>query len=341
MYHKIKIINQQLTPHTTEENKYKRMKSNRHINWNLAGRILSGEASESENISFNKWLCDKDNRQEWKSILMEMEQVDYALTKEKINVDSAWERVNIRTIKKNTNVKRYLLYSTIAASIILAFTLFLKPFNSNVTSEHIVQTSNTIEQIDLIDGSIIDINRNSLFSYPEQFNTNVRKVTLKGEAFFDVSKDNKRPFIIHTDNMNIKVLGTSFNIKAYPSSAINEVTVKSGVVEVSSVNGITNHIVLEAGDKAVFHTENNSLIKISNNNPNFLSWKTKELVFKNEKLSDVLSLIEEVYNVNILVPEAIKTDDLIISATFDKNTIEHIIHTLNSIHPIHLTYTEN
>jgi ferric-dicitrate binding protein FerR (iron transport regulator) len=317
------------------------MKSNRHINWNLAGRILSGEASDSENISFNKWLCEKDNQQEWKSILMEMEQVDYALTKEKINVDSAWELVNTRTINKNATLKKYLAYSAIAASIIIAFALFLNPFNNNVSTQQIVQTINTIEHVDLTDGSIIDINRHSTLSYPEQFNSKVRNVTLTGEAFFEVSKEKKRPFIIHTDNMNIRVLGTSFNIKAYPKSTINEVTVENGMVEVSSVNGMSKPIVLKAGDKAIFHTENNSLIKVTNNNPNFLSWKTKELIFKNEKLSNALSLIEEVYNVNILVPETIKTDELIISATFDKNTIEHIIQTLNSIHPIHLTYTSN
>jgi ferric-dicitrate binding protein FerR (iron transport regulator) len=317
------------------------MKSNRHINWNLAGRILSGEASDSENISFNKWLCEKDNQQEWKSILMEMEQVDYALTKEKINVDSAWELVNTRTINKNATLKKYLAYSAIAASIIIAFALFLNQFNNNVSTQQIVQTINTIEHVDLTDGSIIDINRHSTLSYPEQFNSKVRNVTLTGEAFFEVSKEKKRPFIIHTDNMNIRVLGTSFNIKAYPKSTINEVTVENGMVEVSSVNGMSKPIVLKAGDKAIFHTENNSLIKVTNNNPNFLSWKTKELIFKNEKLSNALSLIEEVYNVNILVPETIKTDELIISATFDKNTIEHIIQTLNSIHPIHLTYTSN
>jgi ferric-dicitrate binding protein FerR (iron transport regulator) len=317
------------------------MKSNRHINWNLAGRILSGEASDSENISFNKWLCEKDNQQEWKSILMEMEQVDYALTKEKINVDSAWELVNTRTINKNATLKKYLAYSAIAASIIIAFALFLNPFNNNVSTQQIVQTINTIEHVDLTDGSIIDINRHSTLSYPEQFNSKVRNVTLTGEAFFEVSKEKKRPFIIHTDNMNIRVLGTSFNIKAYPKSTINEVTVENGMVEVSSVNGMSKPIVLKAGDKAIFHTENNSLIKVTNNNSNFLSWKTKELIFKNEKLSNALSLIEEVYNVNILVPETIKTDELIISATFDKNTIEHIIQTLNSIHPIHLTYTSN
>lgn len=316
------------------------MNKEQHINWNIAGRILSGEASDKESETFNIWLSKNKNQNEWESILKEMKNIDIALTHEKVDINKAWSNVSQRIKQKKPNKNIYFTISAIAASIIIILTLFLNPNQTLTTALQTVQTINSIEQIKLLDGSQIDINRNSTLSYPENFSANMRTVALTGEAFFEVNRDKERPFIIETNAIKVKVLGTSFNIKAY-SNSLNEVIVKTGRVEVSMINGSTKPLILNAGDKATFSITNNSLVKVENKNKNFLSWKTKEIQFKNDKLSDAIKLIEEVYNVAINIPDDINAEKLTISATFDKITIEHILNTINKIHGIDLSYFPN
>lgn len=319
------------------------MKNNNNINWNLAGRILSGEALENEINEFNLWLTNSDNKKEWTSITKELEQVDHALMLEKVDVDVAWENVKNKSIQKSVklNVSKYS-YIAIAASIIIAFVLF---FNQNKSSETekllIAQSDHNIELVELNDGSRIDINKNSTLQYPKEFSEKTRNVILKGEAFFKISADKTRPFIIEAGQILIKVVGTSFNVKAYPESELNEVIVKTGIVEVTSIKNIHKTIALYAGDKAIFNAKNNTLTKLENGNANYMSWKTKEIAFKNDKLSDAIQLIEEVYSVKIQTPKNFAIDSAMITATFDKNTIDFIIEVLNKTYSIDLNYQAN
>ena len=86
------------------------------------------------------------------------------------------------------------------------------------------------------DGSIVTLNRNSKLIFPKHFTKNVREVTITGEAFFDVKPNTSKPFIINAGNVQVKVLGTSFNVCAYPGTETVEVVVESGKVQVTRKN---------------------------------------------------------------------------------------------------------
>ena len=88
----------------------------------------------------------------------------------------------------------------------------------------------------LSDGSVVALNKNSTLSYPKSFDTKLRQVTLKGEAFFEVKRNFEQAFIISAGESFVKVLGTSFNVKAYADSANVEVTVVSGLVQLYTLN---------------------------------------------------------------------------------------------------------
>ena len=114
-----------------------------------------------------------------------------------------------------------------------------------------------IRLLRLPDGTRVWINQNTAIEYPEQFANNERRVTLKGEAFFEVARDTTKPFIITSGKINTTVLGTSFNIKAYNNIA-PEVHVRTGKVK---VQGTQNTVFLERGYAAIFDPEKQSIKK--------------------------------------------------------------------------------
>jgi ferric-dicitrate binding protein FerR (iron transport regulator) len=317
------------------------MKSEKqHIDWNLAGRILSGEASSKESEIFDLWLSEKENRNEWKKITKELEQVDYALVKEKLNIESAWKKVKHRTVSKGfINRKRYV-YSAIAASILFIAGVFIfQTFYNNATyNQHIVQTQNDTNIVELHEGSEVTINKNSIFTYSDFFKGAQRLTTLQGEAFFSVSRNPDKPFVIQTNNIRITVLGTSFNVKSYPEYDYSEVIVKSGTVEVAPLNNPKNKVLLHPGDLAIYNNTSKKLTKSKNKNINYMAWKTKEIIFKNEKFTDAICLIEDVYNVKINIPTNFRYDDTRLTATFKKNNIDFIMKVINETYDIELTY---
>ncbi|MGQ1787880.1 FecR family protein [Saccharicrinis sp. GN24d3] len=321
------------------------MKNRQNINWDLAARVYSGEASQKEVNDFEKWLEKTDHKAEWIKISESLNKVDHALLSDRVDVNQAWDSVRNKTIGQNKAGIRmlYVGYVAAAACIIVAIMLFLNPFQENVVDDSLVlaQSENLIEQIDLNDGSVIDLNRNSSIEYPKSFASGSRLVSLKGEAFFDIAADKTRPFVVNTNQIQIKVVGTSFNVKAFPDANLNEVNVSSGIVEVSSLSNPNNKVVLNAGDKAVFNAEDHSLVKKQVSSNNFMAWKTKEFEFKRDKLTQAIALIEEVYDVTIEIPVGFDVEDNVISSTFDKYTIEHIIIVLNGLYGVDFQYQEN
>jgi transmembrane sensor len=114
-------------------------------------------------------------------------------------------------------------------------------------------------QIQLPDGSVVRLNSSSSLTYDKNFGKNIREVSLTGEAFFDVTKDSSHPFIIHTNVIDIKVLGTEFNVRSYPSDVNTETSLIRGKVEVTVKNRSNEKIYLEPNEKLVVANGNPTL----------------------------------------------------------------------------------
>jgi ferric-dicitrate binding protein FerR (iron transport regulator) len=311
-----------------------------HIDWNLAGRILSGEASKDESEKFDLWLSTEEHRKEWNEIIKEFEQVDYALASGTLSVDTAWKKVRRKTVKKNFIKRKTLAYSAVAASVIFIIGVFMFQNINKISNlnRQFVQTQSNIDFIELREGSQVTLNKNSTFTYPRNFRGKQRNTSLQGEAYFSVTRNPEKPFIIHTNDIQVTVLGTSFNIKAYPESDYTEVVVNSGNVKVASLSNPRYSVHLTPGDKAMYNNISKKLIKSKNNNINYLAWKTKEITFNDEKFTNAIYLIEDVYNVSIDIPTHFNADDARITATFKENNIDFIIKVLNETYGLELSY---
>jgi hypothetical protein len=150
----------------------------------------------------------------------------------------------------------------------------------------------------LADGSKVWLNAASELKYPVNFSGSERKVTIEGEAYFEIAKNKDKPFIVHTKGYDVEVLGTSFNIMAYNNEQQIATTLDEGAVKITRA-GNKNSIYLSPGQQAILH-ENSTRIKIADvDTYQYTSWKDGLFVFKSEPLGSISRKISKWYNCEI------------------------------------------
>ena len=192
----------------------------------------------------------------------------------------------------------------IAASLTLLMSISSFFYYTSKSNGEIKQYATKLGErakITLADGTQIWLNAGSLLKYPTEFNGDTREVYLTGEAFFDVAKDKEHPFIIHTNKMDTKVLGTSFNVQAYPDHTTQEVAVLTGRVNVKST--ITDeNVYVTPGQKVIFKSKSNKLQAFKDVPVNTISlWRKNIMVFEETPLPEVIATINRNYNIPIEV----------------------------------------
>lgn len=148
----------------------------------------------------------------------------------------------------------------------------------------------------LSDGTKVWLNASSAIKYPTQFSADSRTVYLTGEAFFDVTKDANRPFIVSTNDMEIEVLGTSFNVMAYPEDNLVEATLVTGEVKVKTSN---SNCVLKPGKQAKLDRNLESLKEVPVNTDLYTSWKDGKYIFEYVNIETVMTKLSRWYGMNI------------------------------------------
>lgn len=181
-------------------------------------------------------------------------------------------------------------------------------------------TQQTVQVDTLSDGSVITLNKHSVLRYPKQFKGNRRQVWLtKGEAFFNVTPDKEKPFLIHTGNTSIKVVGTSFNVKNKGDNI--EVIVETGIVEVSR-NG--NMVSLKPGEKVLVQHNQTTLTKEGNSDQLYTYYRSKEFVADNTPLRRVVEILNEAYETNIVIGRK-DLEDVPLNTTFKDESLDQIL----------------
>lgn len=244
-----------------------------------------------------------------------------------IESDRSKLKQEIRQIKKTNKV--IFLYNrnwAMAASLIflLALSCFFYLSSIKTISKEYATKLGEHAKITLSDGTQIWLNAGSYLKYPVQFKGRTREVYLTGEAFFDVAKDKEHPFIIHTDKMDTKVLGTSFNVKAYPDHTTQEVSVLTGRVNVKSTVTEEN-VFVTPGQKVVFKSKNNKLQAFTDIPVNSISlWRKNIIVFEDAPLPEVIATINRNYNVVIQIDNK-SLNNLKISAYFKELPVNQVV----------------
>lgn len=148
----------------------------------------------------------------------------------------------------------------------------------------------------LPDKSVVTLNAGSRIAFPEVFADSIREIRLSGEAFFQVERDPDRPFVVKINGNHVKVLGTSFNVRAYPEEHQVEVAVASGLVAYSTISG--NQVILEADEMAIHDSQ--GLITGHVNKMEAFGWKDKILYFNKSSFNQVKAELQKWYGIEII-----------------------------------------
>jgi transmembrane sensor len=302
--------------------------------WDIIAKYLTHEElSVDEKKEFDQLSADE----EFNEILSQSSEVvkksDLFFNLKNYNTDKAWEKVNGQLAPKRKSILYMPWVFRVAAIFLLLFTTSVVVWRLGINKQELCEFATTQYDfsnpgIELPDGTKVKLNHGSKLTYPEEFSGKIREVSLTGEAFFDVTPNPEKPFIIKTNDASIKVLGTSFNVYAYSESSTVEVIVKTGKVELSKQDltekAKVEKVLLLPGEKGTFNKLNKTVAKEATFNPNNLSWFTHEIEFKYTRLSDVFLTLKKAYNLQITIEEGVDLSQEL-NATFSQQQPDYIM----------------
>lgn len=312
------------------------MFSKNKTDWSLLAKELAGEANEKEKQVVAAWLEQSpENRALYKQIKSDWMMMDNMSSQ--FNVDNAWNKLHDRILtgepelKTDTEIRMVQTRRSLFTPLRIAATLALIALlGASVT--FIVNRSQKInitaaihergKNIVLPDGSSVILNGNSSIRYARNFNRKTREVKLVGEAFFEVSPDKDKPFRIYADNACIQVVGTSFNVDARREDHQVEVYVSTGMVELSEADNMNNKILLKPGNIGLLR--NNAVTAKVAENENTIAWKTGAMIFDETRLSEVTPVLNDFYNVKIVIREP-GVESVLITGEYMNDPLDEIL----------------
>jgi ferric-dicitrate binding protein FerR (iron transport regulator) len=307
----------------------------------LFKKYLSHDISAEENEKLLTWMAEDPELQMWfeKKFSESSSEMDKKKQKEIL------AHINRQIKPKQLPFTRWPILAKVAA--ILLIPLMLSVFALTFTRDEKTYEVEycTVEaqkgqktNIVLPDGSKVYLNSESQLIYATDFNRKERAVKLVGEAYFEITKNAECPFIVEARDMKLEVLGTSFNVKAYPGENILSAIITTGKVRASSFSEIIDlypNDILE-----VNVTDKTILKKESDNARKPIAWIDNQLFFDNSTLVEVVSTLERIYNIEInITSESLKKHRF--SGTINNNSLESVLRILSLSAPIKYKIEEN
>lgn len=199
-------------------------------------------------------------------------------------------------------------------------------------------------ELELSDGTIVYVNSGSVLRYPTSFAAgNNRQVSLKGEAFFKVAEDKEHPFIVNSGSVNVRVLGTEFNVSAYNEDLETSTVLVSGSVELYdslSVDKQQTNVKLVPGEMGTWSKEQHSFKTDKVDTSLYTSWVQGKLIFRDMPFKQIRKQLERRYNVTIVNTDT-ALDNNTFSANFEEESIEEILEILDRTYGIEYSIKEN
>ena len=300
----------------------------------LISKYLSGNTSTAEVQELEAWvLADPEHKKQFIAFKKAWTLSGIDENKTTIDVDKLWKETAAQLFVEEKPAAKVVAmkprnrpWLAIAASVAILLALGIWFLLPNPASEQSFLASTTTESksVQLPDGSTVILNQASSIRYVLNKETQIREVELKGDAFFEVARDESRPFIISTGPVEVQVLGTAFYVDAREQEAEIQVIVESGTVE---VRADTQKDTLKANDKAIFDKATAALKEVKNEDSNFNALKTKTLVFNNNTLEEVMFVFNRQYKVNII--NNIKDSSAcLLNGTFKDKSLEDMLEIL-------------
>lgn len=203
-----------------------------------------------------------------------------------------------------------------------------------------VSTLGETKSVRLPDGTEVVLNRHSTLSYPDRFRKNNREVSLRGGAYFAVTKNAEHPFVVQTEVVDVRVLGTEFSIEAYPGDEQVKTSLFEGSVAVNTKDN--QRLILAPGECAVYHQPTLSLNKQQIARPDDeIAWKKGTIIFHHLPLGEIARRLSNVFDVKIHIPDSTLAVSKMSARFIHDESIDSILHLLQEAGGFEVVKDEN
>lgn len=283
----------------------------------IANRFLAEQhCSVQELNELQKWLKDPASQSEVEQWLYEHWEKSAELNSEAL-IESVFSQIaahrKISLTKNSSPVTRIVnIYQKIAAILLIPLMGIGIYYLANQQNAATAQYTETIaprgqkSRIVLSDGTKVWLNSDTKIRYPGQFSKNQRDIYLEGEAFFEVTKNEHKPFLVHTNGPDVKVVGTKFNVKAYSDENLVETSLFEGKINLLlpvSGSDQQEEKILNPGQSVIYSHNTHELIQVRFPQDEINGWKKNQLIFKDDTFSKLVKKIERWYNVEMIYNE--------------------------------------
>ncbi len=343
--------------------------------WVLIGKKIAGNATADEITELNNLLEEHVGGEYPLRELEEMWLFDKNQPTDKTpdEIKQKWKNFKTKLPSKTPiiQIKKIRPLIWLAACLIAAFFILIiklsidKFYNPDDLLTGVVQAPvGSSSKLILPDGTKVWLNANSKLTYKKQFGQRFRQVYLSGEAFFDVVKDAKHPFIVNTSSLRLRVLGTAFNVRAFETDKTSEAALVRGSIEVTLVDHPDKKLTLKPSEKIVVRnpdvkkgsflginatttTSQTPLITLTNIHysasealPQEAQWIEKKLAFTSESFDDIAGRMERYYNVKIDFQDE-DAKNIIFSGSFKNESIDQAMKALQASGNFHYKIEDN
>ncbi len=294
----------------------------------LIGKVLTGEASADEQLQLSSWTeASDENKRRFDQMRLVFELAASNKVRVQFDTDAAWVKMKEQIRKSSgrsisffpglTMIRMAATVAILVSAGIFAYRYFNPPIDQYTLTAGFSKIQDTLP-----DGSTAFLNKKSVIEFEFNHRQKTRKVKLKGEGFFEIKHENEKPFIIETDQVMIRDIGTAFNVRAYPESDTVEVMVTTGEVQFYTMQNEGLH--LHAGETGIYSKRMNSFSLLELTDMNTLAYKTGVLSFNNTDLKTVVDKINEVYNSRIELKNP-QLSNCHITVSFHDDTLDTIV----------------
>ncbi len=307
---------------------------------------LSGGLSDKDRAMIDEWRTEspeneilfQQSSKAWEAmpLLNEMEQ---------FNSFEALKKINTRISNQKTT-KWWISIQRVAAILLLPVLIYSGYISIRNTSlkkqqkEYVVmQTISSrqgmVTQFDLSDGTKVWLNSGSALQFPNSFTGDLREVKLTGEAYFKVAKNENQPFRVHAKDLNIEVLGTSFNVVSYEDEHQTEVVLVEGKVRLSSEIDEVQKVfgTMQPGQRAVYAEDTRKVEAQEVAVEKYIAWRDGNLVFRDDMMEDVAKRLSRWFNVEIVINDT-EIKNYAYKATFRNENLTQVLNLLKISAPI-------
>ena len=315
-------------------------------------KYLQNNLTDAEAAELSAWLEeDEQHRNVFENLVSE-----WHLSPS--TIQSAKKRV-LRRVYSTSSTKpaprvrlQFRTYFARAAAVVLlavgaafiVWTVWRRDHSYEMTAQEIFlekkATRGQKTTFQLPDGSSVTLNSGSTLRYPKVFGAAGREVTLEGEGFFAVTRDEQRPFSVVSRRAKTTVLGTSFNVRDYPEDSVTQVAVKTGQVAVRG-NGNKGKVVLMPHEMTVYSSDNRLGKQAFADEAALFGWTEQELVFQENQLEEVLQTIARWYDVKWVVTDRNLDYDRTFTAAYQNPTLQKVLESLSFVYEFNYTIHEN